>query len=96
VKKLARTVYLALDADAAGVRATLKGLQALQSQPEGELTAVTSPHGVIGLQRQQDVEIRILTLPEGKDPTKSFRKTRTGGVLRWQLRARRWISTLKH
>jgi DNA primase len=68
VKKLARTVYLALDADAAGVRATLKGLQALQSQPEGELTAITSPHGVIGLQRQQDVEIRILTLPEGKDP----------------------------
>ncbi|MGQ9547604.1 MAG: DNA primase [Roseiflexus sp.] len=68
VKKLARTVYLALDADAAGVRATLKGLQTLQSQPEGELTAITSPHGVIGLQRRQDVEIRILTLPDGKDP----------------------------
>ncbi|MFQ3632599.1 DNA primase [Roseiflexus sp.] len=68
VKKLSHRVYLALDADAAGVRATLKGLQALQSQPDGELTAVTSPHGVIGLQRRQDVEIKILTLPEGKDP----------------------------
>lgn len=68
VKKLSHRVYLALDADAAGVRATLKGLQALQSQPEGELTAVISPQGVIGLQRRQDVEIRILSLPEGKDP----------------------------
>ncbi|MDW8145036.1 MAG: DNA primase [Roseiflexaceae bacterium] len=68
VKKLSHRVYLALDADAAGVRATLKGLQALQSQPEGELTAVISPEGVIELQRRQDVEIRILTLPEGKDP----------------------------
>ncbi len=68
VKKLSHRVYLALDADTAGVRATLKGLQALQSQPDGELTAVTSPHGVIGLQRRQDVEIKILTLPEGKDP----------------------------
>ncbi|MCS6939322.1 MAG: DNA primase, partial [Roseiflexus sp.] len=54
VKKLSHRVYLALDADAAGVRATLKGLQALQSQPEGELTAVISPQGVIGLQRRQD------------------------------------------
>ncbi len=68
VKKLAHRVYLALDADAAGVRATLKGLQALQSQPEGELTAVISPQGIIRLQRLQDVEIRILTLPDGKDP----------------------------
>jgi DNA primase len=68
VKKLSHRVYLALDADAAGVRATLKGLQALQSQPEGELTAVISPQGIIRLQRLQDVEIRILTLPDGKDP----------------------------
>jgi DNA primase len=68
VKKLSHRVYLALDADAAGVRATLKGLQALQSQPDGELTAVISPQGIVGLQRLQDVEIRILTLPEGKDP----------------------------
>ncbi|MCS6941123.1 MAG: DNA primase, partial [Roseiflexus sp.] len=67
-------VYLALDADAAGVRATLKGLQALQSQPEGELTAVISPQGVIGLQRRQDVEIMILTLPDGKDPDDVIRE----------------------
>lgn len=71
VKKLARTVYLALDADAAGMRATLKGLQTLQSQPEGELIAITSPHGVIELQRQQDVEIKILTLPGRERPGRS-------------------------
>ncbi|NWG22411.1 MAG: DNA primase [Chloroflexi bacterium] len=68
VKKLAHTVYLALDADLAGTRATLKGLQAFQEQPEGELVAVASPQGVIGFQRRQDVAIKILTLPAGKDP----------------------------
>lgn len=68
VKKLAHTVYLALDADAAGIRATLKGLQALQEQPEGELVALASPQGVIGFQRRQDVDIKIMTLPDGKDP----------------------------
>jgi DNA primase len=68
VKKLAQRVYLALDADAAGVRATLKGLQSLQENPEGELVAVVSPHGIVGWQRKLEVEIKILELPDGQDP----------------------------
>jgi DNA primase len=68
VKKLAQTVYLALDADAAGVRATLKGLQSLQENPEGELVAVASPQGIVGWQRKLEVEIKILELPDGRDP----------------------------
>ncbi|MEN9938652.1 MAG: hypothetical protein RLZZ387_5231 [Chloroflexota bacterium] len=68
VKKLAHTVYLALDADAAGVRATLKGLQSLQENPEGDLVAVSSPQGIVGFQRKLEVEIKILELPEGRDP----------------------------
>jgi DNA primase len=68
VKKLAHTVYLALDADAAGTRATLKGLQSLQENPEGELVAVASPQGIVGWQRKLEVEIKILELPDGQDP----------------------------
>lgn len=68
VRKLARTVYLALDADAAGVRATLKGLQSLQERPEGELMPIATPHGIVGWQRKLEVEIKILELPEGRDP----------------------------
>jgi DNA primase len=68
IKRLTRRVCLALDADPAGVRAALKGAQALQENPDGELVAVTGPQGVIGLQRGQSVEIRVIALPEGKDP----------------------------
>ncbi|HWQ12185.1 MAG TPA: DNA primase [Roseiflexaceae bacterium] len=73
VKKLAHTVYLALDADAAGVRATLKGLQSLQEHPEGELVAVASPQGIVGFQRRLEVEIKILALPDGRDPDEVIR-----------------------
>ncbi|HMO55766.1 MAG TPA: DNA primase [Roseiflexaceae bacterium] len=68
VKKLAHTIYLALDADAAGVRATLKGAQALQEGADGELIAIATPHGIAGWQRRHDIEIKILELPQGKDP----------------------------
>lgn len=68
LKKLARTIYLALDADAAGLRATLKGLQVLGENPQGELSPVTSPQGIIGWQRKLDIDIRIIELPDGKDP----------------------------
>ena len=68
LKKQAKTVYLALDADAAGVRATLKGLQILQENPDGELVAVPSAQGIIGFQRKVDIEIKIIELPDGRDP----------------------------
>ncbi len=68
IKRLTRRVYLALDADTAGVRAALKGAQALQENPDGELVAVTGPQGVVGLQRGQSLEIRIIALPDGQDP----------------------------
>jgi DNA primase len=68
IKRLTRHFYLALDADPAGVRAALKGAQTIQSQQDGDLVAVTGPHGVVGLQRSQSVEIRVIEMPDGKDP----------------------------
>jgi DNA primase len=74
IKRLARRVYLALDADPAGMRAALKGVQTFQDQPEGELVAITSPYGVVGLQRSQSVEIRVIALPDGQDPDEVIQK----------------------
>ncbi|GAB4125198.1 MAG: DNA primase [Roseiflexaceae bacterium] len=75
IKRLVKRVYLALDADPAGLRAMIKGAQALQENPDGELVAVTGPHGVISLQRSQSIDIRVLALPDGKDPDEFIQAT---------------------
>lgn len=69
LKKLgARTVYLALDADAAGVRATLKGLQTLQDNMDGHDVPVPTAEGFIRWGRELAAEIKIIEMPEGCDP----------------------------
>jgi DNA primase len=68
VKKLARTVYLALDADAAGIRATLKGVQTLRENLDGHDVPVPTPQGFIRWERELETEIKIIGLPDGKDP----------------------------
>jgi DNA primase len=68
LKKISRNIYLALDADPAGIRATLKGVQTLGESPDGALVAITSPQGIIGWQRELHEVIKIIALPDGKDP----------------------------
>ncbi|HJZ50138.1 MAG TPA: DNA primase [Roseiflexaceae bacterium] len=69
IKKLsAKRVYLALDADAAGVRAMIKGVQTLQDNLDGHAVPVPTPHGYIRWERELDAEVRIIALPDGKDP----------------------------
>jgi DNA primase len=69
VKKLqAKHVYLALDADAAGIRATLKGLQTLRDNLDGHEVPVPTPQGYIRWEREVDAEVRIIAMPDGKDP----------------------------
>jgi DNA primase len=70
LKKLSHNIYLALDADAAGQRATLRGLSAFEHAPDGpaddEAQAVVTAQGLVRWQR--DITLRIITLPEGRDP----------------------------
>ncbi len=69
VKKLqTRRVYLALDADAAGVKATLKGLQTLRENLDGHEVPVPTPQGYIRWEREIEAEVRIIAMPDGKDP----------------------------
>jgi DNA primase len=68
IKKLTKNIYLALDADGAGIRATLKGLQTLHENLDSQLVPVPTPTGVISWSHNLDAQIRIIELPEGKDP----------------------------
>lgn len=73
VKRLARTVYLALDADAAGAKATLKGLDTLRANMDATETPVPTASGAIRWERELEGEIKIITLPEGRDPDEVLR-----------------------
>ena len=68
IKKLARQIYLALDADAAGIKATLKGVQTLQEHLDGHSVPTPTPQGYIRWERELDAIIKIIALPDGKDP----------------------------
>lgn len=68
LKKLTKRIYLALDADAAGVNATLKGIETLRHQPEGDVIAVPTPQGVMQWGVDTTTEIRVIAMPDGQDP----------------------------
>lgn len=68
LKKAAHTIYLALDADAAGIRATLKGVQVLQENLDGHDVPVPTPQGFISWERELNAVIKIIAMPDGKDP----------------------------
>jgi DNA primase len=73
VKKLTRTVYLALDADAAGTNATLRGLQTLRDNMDTTVVPVPTPQGYIRWERELDGVIRIIALPQDRDPDEVIR-----------------------
>lgn len=68
LKKLAPRLYLALDADAAGQRATLKGLNNLlpAAADDPDARPVVTAQGLVRWQR--DLDVRIITMPPGRDP----------------------------
>jgi DNA primase len=68
LKKLARQIYLALDADAAGLKATLKGVQTLRENLDGHSVPLPTPQGFIRWERELDTIIKIIALPAGQDP----------------------------
>lgn len=67
LKKLSRNVYLALDADAAGQRATLRGMDTLQQVADQD--AARSTVTARGLVRwESDILLHIIKMPPGQDP----------------------------
>lgn len=68
IRKLSHNVYLALDADAAGQRATLRGLQALRSDAPASdaMQPVVGENGLVHF--ANDLNLHIIQMPAGNDP----------------------------
>ena len=68
IKKHAKRILLALDADEAGDKATLRGLSVAREALEREDEVGFDPHGLIKQEARLGVDIRVMTLPDGEDP----------------------------
>ncbi len=68
LKRLAPRIVLALDADAAGEAATLRGLDLAREALDREDEPVFDPHGLLRHEARLRADLRVATLPEGMDP----------------------------
>lgn len=68
LKRLTHRIVLALDADAAGMRATLRGLEVARQTLDREADPVYDPRGLLRHEARLQADIRVTTLPEGQDP----------------------------
>ena len=68
LKRLSRRIVLALDPDAAGDKATLRGLQIARQAMDHEQDPVFDARGLLGYESRLQADIRVTTLPPGSDP----------------------------
>lgn len=74
-KRFTRNIVLALDSDAAGQMATERGLDALREGLTDDDVPVLTPDRLIRWEQKLKAEIKIVQLPEGKDPDELIRKS---------------------
>lgn len=75
LQRYTRRLVLALDPDAAGIRATLRGIEVARDVMVQEWEPVFDPRGLVGYESRLGAEIRILCLPPGKDPDELIRES---------------------
>lgn len=68
IKRYSRRIILALDPDAAGQKATLRGLQTARQTLEREGDPVFDSRGLMQVEGRLKADIRVMTLPDGLDP----------------------------
>jgi len=68
LKRLTRRIVLALDPDAAGDKATLRGLQVARQTLDHTSEAYFDARGLLAHETRLQADIRITTLPPGNDP----------------------------
>jgi DNA primase len=68
LKKFTRKIILALDADAAGEKATLRGLELARQALDHETEFVFDAHGLLRHEARLQADVRVTTLPQGMDP----------------------------
>ena len=68
IKRYSRKIVLALDPDAAGEKATLRGLQTAREVMDREGDMVFDARGLMQVEGRLKADIRVTTLPDGLDP----------------------------
>ncbi len=73
LKRYTKRFILALDADAAGVKATMRSLQVARDTLDREFETRFDARGLVQHEGRLQADIHIVTLPEGNDPDKILR-----------------------
>jgi DNA primase len=68
LKRFTRRVVLALDPDAAGQKAVLRGLDAARASLDRETELAFDAHGLLRHEARLQADLRVASLPEGLDP----------------------------
>jgi DNA primase len=68
LKRLANRMVLALDPDAAGNRAVLRGVDVARESLDRDTELVFDARGTIRQESKLNADIRVAVMPEGKDP----------------------------
>lgn len=68
LKRYTRNIVLAMDADAAGEKATLRGLEVARQSMDYSGDVVFDARGLMRHEARLQADIRVVTLPEGMDP----------------------------
>jgi DNA primase len=68
LKRLTRRIVLALDPDAAGQKATLRGLELARQAMDHSTEMVFDARGLLRNEARLQADLRVTTLPEGLDP----------------------------
>ncbi len=68
LKKLTRRIILALDPDAAGQKATLRGLEMARQTMDHTNELAFDARGLLRNEARLEADLRVTTLPEGQDP----------------------------
>ncbi len=75
LKRFTQRFVLALDSDVAGDRATLRGLDVARQVADREVVPVPTPRGLIRFEDRLAADLRIVSLPAGRDPDEVIRES---------------------
>ncbi len=80
LQRLTRRFILALDPDAAGLSATLRGLETARTTLDREERFIFDARGLMASEARLKADLRVLSLPDARDPDELIRDEPT----RWQ------------
>ena len=74
LKGLTKNIVLSLDADAAGEEATWRGVETVTRSLDQKVVLIPTWRGMVKYENEIDAEVRVITMPPGKDPDDIIRE----------------------